>query len=226
MKTFLLSALSAVLLGFSPLAASATTVLGNAVLLSDLLNGGTLQVGDKRFDGFSYSATGDMPIANLVNVIPIQNDADGSFGIRIQGAFLDLASSQGGSDALIGFTVTAMDPALEIVGVTIVGNPTQIGSAGAISVVETFDFDPNARLVIFDDENDINSVDAIQFAGLRKIQILKDISAISTTPGGMNTVTLSFVDQFFTQAGVVPEPASAVLMVLGLGLLAARRRSS
>src|SRR5262245_45010115 len=86
---------------------SAATIIGTPVALSTLLvPDATIVVGDKTFGGFTYSITGDMPPAPLVNVIPITDDA-GNFGIRFQGAFIDTTGAVGGSDALITYTVTA-----------------------------------------------------------------------------------------------------------------------
>ena len=67
-------------------AAGNATILGNPVLLSDLLPlGTTLDVGDKEFSEFTYFATEDMPAADAINVIPIQ-DLNGHLGLRFQGA--------------------------------------------------------------------------------------------------------------------------------------------
>src|ERR1700704_1402547 len=69
------------------------------VLLSTLVGNpqATYTVGDKVFSGFSYLSTGDMPAAGGVNVAALV-DNQGNFGIEFQGAFVDLPSSQGGSD--------------------------------------------------------------------------------------------------------------------------------
>ena len=90
----ILAGLAALLLmaGASPWTAScsAATIIGAPVLFSTLANvpGATIVVGDKTFGGFTYTITGDMPAASLVNVIPITDNA-GNFGIRFQGAFID-----------------------------------------------------------------------------------------------------------------------------------------
>ena len=72
-----------------------------ATLLADATGGVT--VGDKVFTGFGYSATGDMPAAANINVLGLK-DVDGNWGLRFQGAFLDLPGGPS-SDAHISFMV-------------------------------------------------------------------------------------------------------------------------
>ena len=78
------------------------------VPLSTLVNNpqASYTVGDKHFTNFSYLATGDMPGAGGVNVAGYIDD-QGNFGLQFQGAFVDLPSSQGGSDAKIEYMVEA-----------------------------------------------------------------------------------------------------------------------
>lgn len=45
----------------APHAAASTITLDDPVVLGTLLDGGSITVGDKFFDQFSYSPTGDMP---------------------------------------------------------------------------------------------------------------------------------------------------------------------
>ena len=83
------------ILALAVLAASAAAaqadVLGDPVALSTLVQpDGSIQVGDKIFNNFTYTPTGDMPGADRVNVIPI-TDVDGNFGLRFQGGFHDVA---------------------------------------------------------------------------------------------------------------------------------------
>ncbi len=92
--------------------------------LSDLLDGGVLCSGDKEFSDFSYHGGGDMPAAEDIFVKAI-TDADGNFGIRYQGAFVDGVGG-GASDALIDFKVTAPDGKL-IKDVHLAANPLVIG---------------------------------------------------------------------------------------------------
>jgi hypothetical protein len=207
---------------------SAATIIGNTVALSTLtVPNGTLVVGDKTFTNFTYNFTGDMPIAANVNVIPITDDF-GNFGIRFQGAFIDTTGDPGGSDALITYTVTAAQGML-ISDAHLQGNPSLLGTQGSISVTETFlplSQVPPYQMKIYADQNlGVKMTDQTAFTPIQSLNVQKDILALAKLPGSTGTpqtVTMSFVDQTFSQ---VPE-ASAVTMALigcfGFGL--SRRR--
>src|SRR5262245_19529048 len=100
-----------------------------ALTLADLTNpdgssnGQTVVVGDKTFSDFTYSATGDMPSASGVNVIPLTS---GDLGLRFTGAFHDNAGG-GASDAAITFTVTTSG-GFHITDAHLSGNPSVIGT--------------------------------------------------------------------------------------------------
>lgn len=208
---------------------SAATIIGDSVALSTLVNNptGTVQVGDKLFDNFGYSSTGDMPNAAGVNVVPIQDDA-GNFGIRFHGAFIDLPSSFNGSDALITYRVSVTDPLYQIKAAHLQGNPNVLGSVGSISVTETFlplGAGGEYTMQIFDDEN-INQavlVDSTEFnPRVTSLNVQKDILALALP--NSQSVTLSFVDQTFEQE-IIPEASTIVLLVSGaVGLVTLRRR--
>lgn len=189
------------------------------VLLSTLVNdpNASYTVGDKKFTGFSYLATGDMPPAAGVNVAAILDDA-GNYGIRFQGAFVDLPSSAGGSDALINYMVEATDPLKLISDAHLAGNPTLLGTQGSISVVETFlPLGQNGEYTmrIFDDESVGQKLtDQTVFAApVKKLSVQKDILVIATPQS--QTVTMSFVDQSFSQI-TIPEATTLSLAVIGL----------
>lgn len=191
-----------------------------AELLSALLGGGSIQVGDKLFDQFGYLHLGDMPDAGGVNVVGYTDD-QGNFGLKFQGAFLDYIGGSG-SDALIEFRVTALDPNKLITGVTLAGNPNVIGGTGVMSITETFLPDSPASLSIYDIEPGatklVDSVDFLQ--GFRSLHVQKDILAFAAT----GIPTLSHFTQTFRQTAV-PEPSTVALSLVGLvGLVAWRAR--
>src|SRR6476469_5862623 len=214
---------------------SAGTIIGTPVALSTLLvPGATIVVGDKTMAGFTYSITGDMPAAPLVNVIPITDNA-GNFGIRLQGAFIDTTGAVGGSDALITYTVTAGANHL-ISDAHLEGNPVRLGTLGSISVTETFlplGAQGQYTMKIYDDQN-VNPpklIDNTVFATpVKTLNVQKDILGLAkvnpSSPEGPQTVTLSFVDQTFSQI-VIPEPTTVALLFAGtFGFALVRRRCS
>ena len=200
-----------------------------ATLLSTLLNeGGFLQVGDKFFDGFTYSWTGDMPDPSAVTVVAYVNPA-GDFGLQFQGAFLDFLGGSG-SDALLGFHVTVLDPDFAITGATLTGNPAVLGGNGVMSVTETFLPDnPFATLNIYSISPGTSKLtDSVTFAQeYHSLYVQKDILAYSAASNG-GVPTLSYFTQTFQQSPSIniPEPASAVLLGIamsGLALVCLRR---
>lgn len=218
---------------------AAIITLGPAVQLSTLVNNAQAEiiVGDKKFTGFDYVATNDMPGAAGVNVIPIYddlNDADPNtrnYGIRFQGAFMDLVSSQGGSDALITYMVEVTNPNFLIASAHLAGNPNLLGQFGSISVTETFlPLGQNGEytMEIYDDESQPNPklMDSTTFLPpVTKLNVQKDILAravADSAPNG-NTATISFVDQTFGQVPV-PEATTIALALIGLVSAAGYRR--
>lgn len=191
-----------------------TMVIDGPVVLSDLTGGDTLIVGDKVFSNFTYAATGDMPLADYVNVIPIQ-DCDGNFGIRFQGGFIDLPGKSA-SDALITFSVTPSAGML-IHDVHLAANVDLFGGDGFAGISETFLPDFQFSLNVFDDgttQQLIDWADLPELVGpgqtIETLQVQKDILLLSSNGPA---ATISFVDQTFSQ---VPEPASALLLLVAL----------
>ena len=198
-------------------------VIGDAVPLSELLDDGELQVGDKLFTDFTYDVIGNMPVASAVNVIPIQ-DAMGNYGFRLQGGFLDLPGD-GASDALLTYVVTVLDPNLWISDAHLVANASVVGDSDGIAIV-TETFQPsggNANMSVFDNGTVQQLVDWVDFDQLhRSLQVQKDIllEAGRASAGA----SISFIDQTFSQ---VPEPATiALLGIGGATMLFGRRRKA
>jgi hypothetical protein len=182
------------------------------VPLSDLLNGETIQSGDKIFSNFTYRQTGDMPIAANVNVETIQ-DGNGDYGLRFQGGFIDQPGGDA-SDALVTFDVNVANAGWLINGVSLSANPAVFAGAGLASVTETFvPTIIDDKLVVYDFGNgDDLLLDQISFAtGYASLPVQKDVILHAT--GDTGAVTMSFFDQTFSQ---VPEPSSLVLIIAGL----------
>ena len=202
----------------------ASTASAQSLKLSELLGADrSAQSGDKLFRNFTYSATGDMPMAEDVNVIPIVDD-DGNYGIRFQGGFIDHPGG-GASDVLITFDVAVMpasgmlisDAHLSMDGAVVEG-------AGLASVTETFlPLVTDGSMSVFSAGPESNTppklVDWIYFEQpFEVVSVQKDILLLA----GTGVVTVSSIDQTFSQ---VPEPAAGLMSLAGLlGCAMARRR--
>jgi hypothetical protein len=192
--------------------------------LSDLLvPGAKLESGDKVFSDFTYDKTGDMPDPQNLNVEALT--LDGDFGLRISGGFLDNAGGDS-SDAVITFNVSvAPGSNMVINGATLQANPAVFGGTGLASVTETFlPRIMDHKLVVYDlgGGNDRLS-DSMTFPnGYKTLPVQKDIILYAT--GDTGGVTMSFVDQVFSQ---VPEPTGGVLLITAILCLGRihRRRS-
>jgi hypothetical protein len=205
---------------------SAAMILGDPVPLSNLVNNAQAEivVGDKRFTDFTYVKTGDMPGAGGVNIIPIKDDL-GNFGIRVQGFFVDMASTDGGSDALITYNVESTDPLRLISDAHLQGNPVLPDGRGLIGVTETFlplGAQGEYTMTIYDDEQKPvpKLVDWVYFVPpVRSLSVQKDIGAFAFA--GFAAPTMSFVDQTFSQ--IVPEPITLVSLISGAIAIGLRR---
>lgn len=218
---------------------------GQQVLLSELVSGAVpgIIVGDKMFDTFNYSFTGDMPAADRVAVIGI-TDADGNYGISFQGAFIDLVDANGPqipSDAGIRFDVAVTADAVER-GYRIhdahlfgsgTGNFDLAGQGAFIAVDENFvGNDPmiNDGMTVFASNSGAGGrqlEDWIFFDQVyTRLKVQKDIVALSSEDGVL-PARMTIIDQTFSQI-VIPEPASWMLFSIAMtGLaIAVRRRES
>jgi hypothetical protein len=215
------------------------------VKLSDLITGvyDGLVVGDKMFDHFLYSATGDMPPAELVNVLGIQRD--GHLGIRFQGAFFDApetdpqAPTQLSSDAGITFEV-AINPEFVAKGWIITdahlfGSGTNTngeftdGEGSFIAVDESFTGNTPViagTMQVFDSRigrGGRKLEDSIVFdQGYTRLRVQKDIVARASKDAILPS-RMTIIDQTFSQTQI-PEPVTAGLLGAALCCVLVRRR--
>ena len=217
---------------FAAQASAQGTQIGDPIPLDLLIEQlGSFDVEDKRFSGFQYNATGDMPPADMVDLIPLV-DLDGNYGFRMVGGFGDdPATTDNASAALLTYMVEVIDPNRLIVDAHLAGNPSITGGDGQASVTETFlplGANDEFTMNIFDNSPgtarliDWTDFTAFGAMGHRKINVQKSLTALAIGPN--SDATIGFVDQTFSQA-IIPEPASVCLMMLGLvGLTYLRTR--
>jgi hypothetical protein len=226
---------------------AATTVLVpgvNSITLDNLTganSGNAVQVGDKLFSNFTYAPTpsGSTPTAAGVTLSGLGTGAGTDyFGIRFAGGFFD-APGGGGTDYLITYRVTVLDPNYVITDAHLASNLIVNGvlpdpaAFGTINETFTAVVPPTPTLAgVFNENFTFNNApnlltdDVVFTAGYTSLDVQKDIFLNAGTAGNV-TVGLSFVDQRFSQSPVVPLPAAAwagFSMLGGLGLFGVVRR--
>ncbi len=203
-----------------------------SVTLASLISGQSegVQVGDKEFTGFSYSATGDMPQSANINVLGFQ-DVDGNWGISFHGSFLDLPGAPTSSDALIRFMVEVSDAAqaqgwritdahLNIAGVGVGGDESLFLVDETLSNGQLLE----AYVTTLGPGPQVNKLsDSKVFAPVTKLNVTKDILAIAGA-GSFLPSRATVIDQSFSQE-IIPEPTSMALIGLSsLAFVGASRR--
>ncbi|HEY4311961.1 MAG TPA: PEP-CTERM sorting domain-containing protein [Pirellulales bacterium] len=180
-----------------------------ATPLSTLLAPGqSIVVGSLTFDDFTYLGTGDMPTAANINVAPYTT---GDAGLTFQGAFLDFAGGSG-SNGTIGYRVTSAAGTV-ISDAALFGNPNVVIGPGTITVAQSFT--PNVgALSIFSNSSPgpVQLTDSTALSSSVTSVTVQDLLQASATNGA---ATLSFFTPTF-HVTRVPEPASALLLALGV----------
>ncbi|MEZ6117519.1 MAG: hypothetical protein R3C28_13235 [Pirellulaceae bacterium] len=200
------------------------SVLAEPILLSELIqSNGHVVSGNSRFDQFAVLQTGEMPFPDAINVMPIQ-DANGNFGIRFQGGFVD-GAAPGPSELTISYRATVLDESQGLfTGLQLAGNAVAVGQATVEVHVDLMGANLSEPLTIYDDAEAgtmlLNS--AMIHPSVSGANIDLFVSAESKTP--LAAGTLSFIDMTFQQTHM-PEPNHLrPLVILGALFLLQRRR--
>jgi len=232
-KLFSIAAASAgavVLLFSAPTIASADTTnlnAGESINLATLISESlSVQIGDKVFEGFTWDPSAgdtDMAAAN-VDFKALVNDI--GFSLQFQQPltaydldFKDIVfhytvavtnSSNLISDLHLSLTGTASGDAYGNVGEDAYANSGDIGQIGH---VQAFVFDGAPEYL-----TDSTNLDSM----VSQLWIAKDIQVAGASEGLDDYVSISAIDQTFSQ---VPEPSTVLLISLGLlGLVAVNRK--
>jgi hypothetical protein len=205
----------------------------HAVFLDTLLvPGATLTSGDLTFSNFTYTPPTGPPAPSGVTVTAF-TDASGFQGIQIGGGFIQLGP--GTTFVQVGYTVTDNLGRL-ITDVHMDGNPTITpADATGIAMITESVFAPGVVGAIASGQISSVSPPASQSTTLilpdgpyTTLNIIKGVQlAVGTNATAVTSATVSFINQTFSVAtSVVPEPASFVMMGLGVGAvgLVFRRR--
>ena len=203
--------------------------------LDTLIAGGNNQagivLGDKRYSNFTFSSSGDAPIAvNAVNVALSTTD-NNQYNLRFSFERQALAATGGQTtDAVICYQIDVIGTQ-QINGVGLVFDSTVAQGApglAAASVTETISrvapLGTDVGLItVFNDGTgglpDNTSTTLAVNPTASTLYFCKDILVSSRPEGGR--VSISTVDNFVTQT---PEPGSIALLAVGAGALLIRRR--
>jgi hypothetical protein len=197
-----ISTLSALAVALSIVATAQATPLSTL-----LAPGQSIVVGSLTFDDFTYLGSGDMPTAASINVAPYTT---GDAGLTFQGAFLDFAGG-GGSDATIGYRVTSAAGTV-ISGAALFGNPNVVIGPGTITVAQSFSPNVGSLEILANSPGSVQLSDGTALSSSVTSVNIQDVLQASATNGA---ATLSFFTPTF-HVTRVPEPASAMLLALGV----------
>jgi hypothetical protein len=199
----------------------------SSVSLADLISGTVtgVTVGDKVFTGFGYATmSADMPKAVNVSVQGFK-DSSGNWGVTFQGAFMDLPGGDASSDAKISFDVnidaTGLANGLRISDAHLFLDGANAGGPNSLFAVdESFALSGlnnmlEAGVSTFGAGSTQLSDSTVFNPPVKSLHVTKDILAISdaaSTGPARGTV----ISQSFSQTITVPEPAAAMLSLLGM----------
>jgi len=232
---FAAAPLAAALINLTPTNGSNSS---SSVSLADLISGTVtgVTVGDKVFTGFSYSTlSADMPKAVNVSVQGFK-DTDGNWGVTFQGAFMDLPGGDAASDAKIGFDVNidaaGLGRGLRISDAHLFLDGANVGGPNSSFIVDESFAQSHlnqmllAQVTTFGAGATQLSDSTVFNPPVLSLHVTKDINAIAGA-GSIAPARGTVISQSFSQSSDVPEPAVAMLSLVGMvgfGLTRKRQR--
>lgn len=213
--------------------------------LADLLQGGSLTVGDKTFDNWSFVPTGSSDGRNIdPSKIVVSTLADDGSGYGLDFNVLDGLLTVTGDDIYayvdlaLGFHVSVTDPGQRIVGASLGYNPagafysyqvdgsTDVGSFGCeyfAAYDPTHTCDLSIQFSVLNDVGTSRIADSAAFAAVSDLWVTKNflVWAVDATD---SAGIWGFYQRF--QQTAVPEPGTLALLSLGLLVLGLGRRRS